>query len=107
MVGIGAAIWLLRLQRHMTRRMLAGTCGLSINFIYRIERDNRHPSSNSLNRLCSVLHVKVEEIDKIAGANISPLQMRVFQIVKQLEELSDQPAIRKAVNALSRSLPLS
>ena len=105
-VGLGAAICLLRLQRQMTRRVLADKCDLSINFIYRMERDNRRPSSDSLGRLCRALGITANELNRVAEANISPVEMRVFQIVKQLEEMSDQPGIRDAVNALSRSFPL-
>lgn len=104
-VGLGNAICMLRLQKQLTRKKLSERCGLSINFLYRIEKNNRRPSITALRRIAAGLRVTMDDLTTMASANISSTETRVFQIIRQLEDLSDKPGIKEAVSALTRTFP--
>jgi len=47
----------------------------------------------------------MDDLTTMASANISSTETRVFQIIRQLEDLSDKPGIKEAVSALTRTFP--
>jgi len=62
------------------------------------------PSRKSLEKVSRALGVTAEEIGVVAKARISPKEMRIFQILTELEALFDQPGVKGAINALRRPL---
>lgn len=59
--SVGARIRMLREQRGLSLRALAGRCGLSINAISRIERGESSPTVTSLHLMAMALEVPIAE----------------------------------------------
>ena len=90
----------------MTRELLKEHSGLSLAFLYRVEKAKRHPSRESLFKIACALGVSVEELNQLAKARFSRQEMQVLQLLTELENLSETPgfekAIERAVSALNR-----
>jgi putative transcriptional regulator len=52
----------LRKEHNLTRQELAFKTGLSISYIYFIEREEKQPSFDVADRIASVFNVPVEEL---------------------------------------------
>src|SRR5437660_4240923 len=94
-IGLGAAIRVLRLKSRLTREALGKRAELSANFIYRMERSERMPSRQALERIARALSVDEIEISRIARARLAPVETRIYRVLTELEELSEAPGVKQ------------
>lgn len=99
LVGLGPAVRTLRLRKEMTRKTLCKRSGLSMAFLYRLEKGKRQPSQESIEKIARSLKISVKELENLANDRFFSTRAEIFDLVSKIEDKSNEPKFERAVKA--------